>query len=54
MDGGSQSTKGLIIISKLYQEGRIDDEQREQLKGKENISKNYSQFNMNIYRNDIL
>lgn len=29
----SQSTRGLIIISKLYQEQRIDDDQREQLKG---------------------
>jgi hypothetical protein len=29
----SHSTRGLIIISKLYQEGRIDDDQREQLKG---------------------
>jgi hypothetical protein len=31
----SHSTKGLIIVSKLYQESRIDDEQREQLKGTE-------------------
>jgi hypothetical protein len=31
----SHSTKGLIIVSKLYQESRIDDEQREQLKGRE-------------------
>jgi len=30
---GGNSTRGLIIISKLYQEGRIDDDQREQLKG---------------------
>lgn len=28
------STTGLIIISKLYQEGRINDEDRERLKGK--------------------
>ena len=34
VDSGSQSTKGLIIVSKLYQEGRIDDDQRDQLKGK--------------------
>lgn len=27
------STRGLIIISTLYKEGRIDDDQREQLKG---------------------
>lgn len=33
VDSGSQSTKGLIIVSKLYQEGRIDDDQRDQLKG---------------------
>jgi hypothetical protein len=30
----SHSTRGLIIISKLYAEGRIDDDQRDQLKGK--------------------
>lgn len=30
----SASTMGLIIVFKLYQEGRIDDEQRELLKGK--------------------
>ena len=34
VDSGSQSTKGLIIVSKLYQEGKIDDDQRDQLKGK--------------------
>ena len=31
---GSQSTQGLIIVSKLYSEGKISDEQRETLKGK--------------------
>jgi hypothetical protein len=31
----SQSTRGLIVISKLFQEGRIDEDQRNQLKGKE-------------------
>lgn len=30
---GSQSTQGLIIVSKLYSEGRITDEERETLKG---------------------
>ena len=29
----SNSTQGLIIISKLYSETRITDEQRETLKG---------------------
>ena len=29
-----ESTTGLIIISKLYQEGKITDEDRERLKGK--------------------
>jgi len=29
----SYSTIGLVVISKLYQEGRIDDEGREKLKG---------------------
>jgi len=29
-----ESTTGLIIISKLYQEGKINDEDRERLKGK--------------------
>lgn len=33
VESGSQSTKGLIIVSKLYQEGKIDDDQRDQLKG---------------------
>jgi hypothetical protein len=36
VESGSQSTKGLIIVSKLYQEGKIDDDQRDQLKGKQN------------------
>ena len=36
VESGSQSTKGLIIVSKLYQEGKIDDDQRDQLKGKKN------------------
>lgn len=27
------STNGLIVISKLYQEGKINDEDREKLKG---------------------
>jgi len=35
VESGSHSTKGLIIISKLYQEGKIDDDQRDQLKGKQ-------------------
>lgn len=39
VEGGSQSTKGLIIVSKLYQEGKIDDDQRDQLKGKYNPSR---------------
>lgn len=30
----STSATGLIIISKLYQEGKISDEDREKLKGK--------------------
>ncbi len=34
VESGNNSTKGLIIVSKLYQEGKIDDDQREQLKGK--------------------
>ena len=34
VESGSQSTKGLIIVSKLYQEGKIDDDQRDQLKGR--------------------
>ena len=38
VESGSQSTKGLIIVSKLYQEGKIDDDQRDQLKGKWNPS----------------
>ena len=33
VESGNNSTKGLIIVSKLYQEGKIDDDQREQLKG---------------------
>jgi len=33
VDSSSNSTKGLIIVSKLYQEGKIDDDQRDQLKG---------------------
>lgn len=34
VETSNNSTKGLIIVSKLYQEGKIDDDQREQLKGK--------------------
>lgn len=30
----SHSTIGLVIVSKLYSEGKIDDESREKLKGK--------------------
>ena len=41
VESGSQSTKGLIIVSKLYQEGKIDDDQRDQLKGKWNPSSSY-------------
>lgn len=33
MEDNSISTRGLILISKLYQDQRIDDDQREQLKG---------------------
>jgi hypothetical protein len=33
VESGNNSTKGLIIVSKLYQEGKLDDDQREQLKG---------------------
>jgi hypothetical protein len=32
-NSSNNSTKGLIIVSKLYQEGKIDDDQRDQLKG---------------------
>lgn len=35
VESGNNSTKGLIIVSKLYQEGKLDDDQREQLKGKQ-------------------
>lgn len=31
----SQSTRGLIIISTLFKEGRIDEDQRDQLKGQQ-------------------
>ena len=41
VESGSQSTKGLIIVSKLYQEGKIDDDQRDQLKGKWNPSSSH-------------
>jgi len=34
----SQSTRGLIIISTLFKEGRIDEDQRDQLKGKSKLS----------------
>jgi hypothetical protein len=36
----SQSTRGLIIISTLFKEGRIDEDQRDQLKGMNIISPN--------------
>jgi hypothetical protein len=38
------STTGLIIISKLYQEGKINDEDRERLKGKSYIAFSISVF----------
>lgn len=37
VESGNNSTKGLIIVSKLYQEGKIDDDQREQLKGNSSL-----------------
>jgi hypothetical protein len=37
VESGNNSTKGLIIVSKLYQEGKLDDDQREQLKGNTHI-----------------
>jgi hypothetical protein len=34
------STTGLIVISNLYKEGRITDEDRDKLKGKESHTAN--------------
>ena len=48
VESGNNSTKGLIIVSKLYQEGKIDDDQREQLKGNPHPSAIFSS------RNDFL
>ena len=48
VESGNNSTKGLIIVSKLYQEGKIDDDQREQLKG------NPHPFHIFSSRNDFL
>lgn len=48
VESGNNSTKGLIIVSKLYQEGKLDDDQREQLKGNTHI------YTILSFRNDFL
>jgi len=47
----SHSTRGLIIISKLYAEGRIDDDQRDQLKGK---SRPLTDFSDMVFSEDAI
>ena len=49
VESSNNSTKGLIIVSKLYQEGKIDDDQREQLKGKYTTHP----INTHVYRDDL-
>lgn len=48
------SATGLIVISKLYQEGRITDEDRDQLKGKYIISYNLTPTDMVFNEDTIL
>jgi len=53
VESGNNSTKGLIIVSKLYQEGKIDDDQREQLKGNPHPSILYFHLEM-IFSEDAI
>jgi hypothetical protein len=52
VESGNNSTKGLIIVSKLYQEGKLDDDQREQLKG--NIHNNKLYLSEMIFSEDAI